>query len=82
MPRLAADGRGGQPICQAGCLAADKSMRAASYHLATFNARSSDTRVEIRQRELAVFHIDPLPFRLSAGLTVLRAFTTIEEGVE
>jgi hypothetical protein len=44
-------------------------MRAASYHLATSNARSLDTRVEIRQREPAIFYIDTLPFRLSAGLT-------------
>jgi hypothetical protein len=67
------------PICQAGRLAADRSIRVAGYYLATFNARSLDTRVEIRQRELVIFHVDTLPFRLSTGLTVLRAFTTIEE---
>ena len=45
-------------------------MRVAGYHLATLNARSSDTRVEIRQRQLVIFHIDTLPFRPSAGLTI------------
>jgi hypothetical protein len=68
MPSLATDVRGGDPSAKRPAWQRIKAMRVAGYHLATFNARSSDTRAEIRQREPVIFHIDTLPFRLSTGL--------------